>query len=634
MQKLWMDFETVWAEDYTLKKQTPIEYVQDPRFEALGCGFSANGKRWWVDGPDLPRQFQMIDWKNTMVVSHNALFDMLILSFRYGIVPGMYGDTLSMARNWIVHSTGSVSLDSCAKYYGLPPKWTTVNKTKGVNFVMLKADPILHREVAAYAIDDTIKCETIYNNMIADGFPEEQLEVIDMVIRMVTEPRFKLDANVLAEHLAKIQADKAALLARCQLDNRDNLLSDPAFATMLLYAGVNPPTKVSKATGKDAFAFAKTDKAFTALLEHENPDVQALVAARLGHKSTLEETRTQRLMDIAAVVDHMPVPLKYSGAHTHRFSGDWHINLQNLPRQGSKGDQLRKALVAPEGHVVVSIDASQIEARLNATLSGQWDLVDQFRLGEDVYASFAEEIYHHPVNKHTHKIERFVGKTSILSLGYGSSPPVFQNMCRVQGDVILTDAEATSIVFMYRAKYKAIVDNWKHADKVILPMIAGSSEHGYANIGGPFASPTDPQWRAWGPVGITEKALTLPSGNLLRYRDLHHEYSEKFNTFRWTFMRGTMPHSIYGAKLVENVIQALSFIHIMEVALRVKHLTQGLLLPAHQVHDELIYIVKAELAEQVKQLVVREMSKAPSWMPRAPLAAEGHIGRTYFDAKG
>ena len=94
-----------------------------------------------------------------------------------------------------------------------------------------------------------------------------------------------------------------------------------------------------------------------------------------------------------------------------------------------------------------------------------------------------------------------------------------------------------------------------------------------------------------------------------------------------------MPHKIYGAKLVENVIQALAFIHIAEVAMRVKHMTEGLLIPAHQVHDELIYVVDENVAEQVRDLVVQEMSKSPVWMRDAPLAAEGHIGVTYGDTK-
>jgi len=625
MDKLFIDFETYYDDVYSLKKMSAIEYVLSPQFEALGCAFTVDGDEapaWWVDGPDLPAAFAKIDWPNTFAIAHNSLFDMLILSLRYGVVPGFYGDTLSMARNFISHSTNSVSLASIATYYGMGEKWNTLAKTKGVNFHALKANRALHEEVKLYGMDDVRKCQQIYRRMMDHGFPAmSQLEIIDWVVRMVTQPQFELDMNVLAEHLAEVKAKKQALLDAAQMEQSQvgSLMSDQQLAAKFLFLGVPPPTKISKTTGKEQYAFAKTDREFTAMLEHPEPMVQALVAARLGHKSTLEETRTERLMAIGRVSTMLPVPLKYSGAHTHRLSGEWQINLQNLTR----GGKMRKSLRAPKGKVVVSVDASQIEARINATLSGQEDLMYLFRTGEDVYASFAQEIYHEPIYKHRHPVQRFVGKTAVLSLGYGSSPPVFQAMCRNQGNVRLTDNEAAAIVALYRLKYPKICDNWRYANNSVLPSMA-SGVHGTLD---------------WGPVAVHKNKIVLPSGNALQYRDLRHEFvttslaGASQGSFQWIYNRGPMTHKIYGAKLVENVVQALAFIHIAEVAMRVKHMTEGLLIPAHQVHDELLYVVDENLAEQVRDLVVQEMSKSPVWMPTAPLAAEGNIGVTYGDTK-
>ena len=629
MNKLFLDFETYYDDEYSLRKMTPIEYILDPRFEPLGCAFAIDGvdaPAWWVDGPDLPATFAKIDWDDTFATSHNSPFDMLILALRYGVFPGFYGDTLAMARNWISHSTGSVALAAVAKFYGMGEKWGTLAKTKGVSFAAMKANPPLHEEVKLYGIDDAIKCRNIFRAIMDSGFPAmSQLEIIDWCVRMVTRPAFELDMNVLAEHLGEVQAKKKELLDNAFLDKPDSLMSDQQLAAKFLFLGVEPPMKTSKATGKQQYAFAKTDKAFTAMLEHDDPFIQALVAARLGHKSTIEETRTERLLAIGRMTKVLPVPLKYSGAHTHRFSGDWKINLQNLQR----GGKLRRSLKAPKGKVVVSVDASQIEARLNAVLSGQDDLVEQFRKGEDVYASFAEDIYHMPINKRQHPTQRFVGKTGILSLGYGSSAPVFQAMCRNQGNVILTDHEAATIVYLYRAKYAKIAQNWKYANDTIIPAMSSASAAVHLGLshGG----------LDWGPVIASKAHLQLPSGNKIHYRDLRNEYSTNPNTgvgkFQWIYNRGNMIHKIYGAKLVENVCQALAFIHIAEVAMKVKHMTEGQLIPAHQVHDELLYVVDEGIAEPVRDLVVREMSKSPVWMSNAPLAAEGHIGVTYGDTK-
>ena len=609
MQRVFLDVETHWSDDYSLTRMTPVEYILDPRFEALGCAFIHEGSQGeWIDGPDLARYLAGIDWPNTYAVAHNSSFDMAVLAFRYGVVPGFYGDTLSMARNWLSHQLSSVSLASVAEYYGMPAKMETVAKTKGLTFQMLREMPALYAEVKDYALDDAAKCREIFGHILMDGFPPRELEIVDWVTRMVTQPQFELDRTVLAEHLADEKARKQALLDDASLNDDDlkSLRSDRQLAAQLLYFGVNPlPMKVSKTTGQKIYAFAKTDQAFTTLLDHEEPRVRALTAARLGHKSTLEETRAQRLLAIAGVTPSMPVPLKYSGAHTHRFSGDWSINLQNLPR----GSELRRALRAPKGKLVVAIDASQIEARLNATLSGQLDLVEAFRNGEDVYASFAEGIYLHPVTKKTHPKERFVGKTGILSLGYGSSAPVFQNMCRVEGDVHLTNSQAASIVSLYRRRFRKIVGNWRIAEREVIPAIARGG-----NV-------------SWGPLVTRQDALLLPNGNCLHYRNLRRALSR--GKSHWQFMRGDKKQKIYGAKLVENVIQALAFLHITETAMRVKHLTQGLLLPAHQVHDELVFVVDEHLAEQVRDLVILEMSKSPEWMPGVPLAAEGRIAETY-----
>lgn len=612
---------------------TPIEYVLDPRFEALGCGFvTEEGRFDWADGPDLPRRFASIDWDNTFAVSHNSLFDMLILAARFGIFPRMYGCTLSMARNWLAAHLSSFALKSVAEHYGMPAKWSTVAKTKGMSFAMIRAIPELHRETAAYGIDDALKCREIFLRMMRAGFPPRELKVIDLIIRMVTRPQLVLDRELLALHLAEVKASKQALLeaamltdgtAQSNADAKASLMSDERLAGLLLQAGTIPPKKISKTTGEEVYAFAKTDREFTVLVDSPNQQVATLVAARLGHKTTLEESRTERLLAISNFTLAAPVPLNYSGAHTHRFSGAWKINLQNLGRKST----LRKAIKAPEGKKVVSVDASQIEARLNATLSQQWDLVAQFRAGEDVYANFAETIYQYAISKSTHPTERFVGKTGILSLGYGSSALVFQQMVRVQGGVYLTVIECSQIVALYRQKYRQIVLNWEYADKVVLPMLCGIEP----TIGEMMPGINAAGWRAWGPVGIDSYSLLLPSANRLRYRDLHQEIEG--NRRVWKFMRGTHPHYVYGAKLVENVIQALAFIHIIEVALRVYDMTHGLLWPAHQVHDELLYVVDDHLAEMVRDLVVREMSKAPDWMPLAPLAAEGKIGQSYGDTK-
>jgi hypothetical protein len=623
MMKMFYDFETFYSADFSLSDMTPVEYILSPRFEVLGCSFAFDDNEpFWVDGPYVGQFLDTVPWDDIEAVCHNGLFDHMILAWRYHKRPRRYGDSMAMARAWVYHVTGAVSLKELAKHYGDPPKWGTLVKTKGLHFADLLSNPVLHEEVKLYAIDDLLKCKRIYETILAEGFPEEQLDVVDMLVRMAAEPRLVLDQTVLAEYHAKVLAEKDALLARISLASRDHLMSNDLFAAMLEQAGVEPPIKISPTTGEVVYAFAKTDRAFTDLQEHEDPYVQALVAARLGHKSTLEETRAQRLIAVGnqhwtngTPSGSLPVPLKFSGAHTHRFSGDWSINLQNLRR----GGELRRAIRARQGEKVVSVDASQIEARILATLAGEWDLVEAFDEGRDVYAEFASDTFQIPMlTKATHPRERFIGKTAVLQLGYGAGFASFQQQVRVnsvgEGQVILDDGEAQRIVQAYRKKNKAIKAYWGYWDNVIQLM-------------------ADPEMTPFmaGPVEVRYQELVLPSGLSLRYRDLRRE--EYYGRVQWLYTFGRRTKVLYGAKVVENIVQALAFYHIVSVALSVSKKTNGLIRMAHQVHDELIFAAPSQSAGPLVEFVRNEISTPPYWLPNCPLAAEGGAGDNYLEVK-
>lgn len=619
MNILFGDFESVYSGEYSLKKITPVEYILDHRFEALGGGFIENdGAPFWVDGPDLQRYFDSVPWDKTYFISHNALFDACVLKWRFGKNPKLLGDTLGMARAWVGHLTGRVSLDALAAHFQMPAKMQTVRKMEHYTYDMLRANDALYQETVAYGCDDVAKCKEIFLRILRDGFPVDQLEKLDMVLRMATDPVFVVDQQLLLDHAKDIEEKKNTLLARCGLQDRDALMSDELLAMLLMSLGVDPPRKVSKVTGIEGWAFAKTDKDFADLEEHEDPDVQAIVAARLSFKSTIEETRTGRFIDVSGVrwrfgehICSMPIALKYSGAHTHRLSGDWKLNQQNLGR----GSKLRKALKAPKGKKVVSADASQIEARILAVLAGQHDLVQAFREKRDVYSEFADSVFGLPagtVNRNTHPKERQLGKVGILSLGYSAQWMTFKGMVRAQsgGKIEVTDSEASRIVAVYRQRYPAIPRYWKTWGDLI-PAIANGSATG----------------TQIGPITIGFQCLILPNGMKLHYHNLRQEtYDGKL---KWVYNHGPRIKSLYGAKIVENIVQALAFIHIIDCAIRIKHMTHGRLMPAHQVHDELIYVVEENIAEAVGKLAAGVIGTPPRWMPQAPLAAEWGCGNSY-----
>ncbi len=632
MHEIVLDFETYYDSEYSLRKMTPVEYILDPRFEMIGCSVTEdNGEPVFYDALNFQRYLRTRDLRECIVISHNALFDMCILAWRYFITPKLMVDTMSIARALWYHRTGRVSLAKIAEHLELPEKGGAIVKVLGMNGAQIRQAG-LWDEYAVYANHDGWLCREIWRRAKRE-FPPQEVIVNDMVIRCAVNPKFLLDRHRLAEHLHKVQTDKAETLTKAMLlglDGKDQLMSNDKFADLLRKLGVEPPMKVSKTTGKLAYAFAKTDEGMRELEDHKDIRVQTIVAARLGHKTTLEETRTERFMKIAALTwpqhlgqpahreGNMPIPLRYAGAHTHRLSGDWKLNLQNMPRP-KKGEPLsgalRRALIAPEGHKVITVDSSQIEARIVATICGQEDLVQAFDRGEDIYSLFASDVYQRPINKNDDPNERFVGKQAILGLGFGMGAPRFEAQIKSdshkQGLTVEVDAAtALAVVDLYRRKYHMIPNGWKMLTNALPGIASGQTNGGF------------------GPVVFEKEALRLPSG-LKIYYDLL-----RFEDGQWTYNYGREVKRLFGGKVMENIVQALARQAVMEAAVRIRPRFKRFGLDLNlQAHDELVYVVPDEFVPVCMQVVKEEMSVRPAWMPNLPLACEVGSGQTYGDAK-
>jgi DNA polymerase I-like protein with 3'-5' exonuclease and polymerase domains len=413
-----VDFETYYDREFSLSKMTTEEYIRSDGFEVIGVGVKVDeGETAWFSGTKAETQefLNQYDWGNSLVLAHNTAFDGAILSWHFGVSPKAWLDTLCMARALHGVDVGG-SLKALAERYNLGEKGTEV-----LNALGKRRKDFCPEDLAKYGEYCKNDVELTYNlfhtlmfpvkNLGGGAFPKSELKVIDCTLRMFTHPELRLDLPLLEQHLHDVKVKKEKLLEAAAA-NRDDLMSNDKFADLLKQLGVEPPTKISPKTNKEAWAFAKTDEAFKELASHPDPRVQTLVAARLGNKTTLEETRTQRFIDIAKR-GRMPVPLKYYAAHTGRWGGDDKVNLQNLPSRGQNAGKLKSAIRPPAGYVLIDADSSQIEARTVAWLSGQTDLVDAFEKGEDVYKIMASKIYRKSVEEIS-KDERFVGKTTIL----------------------------------------------------------------------------------------------------------------------------------------------------------------------------------------------------------------------------
>jgi DNA polymerase len=605
MRLITLDFETYYtSKDLGFKTQTTEEYVRDPRFEVIGVAVKVGGgETTWCTGThtQIKAFLDTFDWANSMVVTHNAMFDMSILNWHFDIRPKAIADTLSMARAINGIEVGN-SLKKLAEYYKLGVKGTEV-----VDAINLRREDFSEQQLASYGMYCVNDVDLTYDLFLTllPMFQRVELKLIDLTIRMFTEPVLRLDESILRQHLADVKNRKQLLLDECGADIAD-LMSNQKFAELLRGFGVEPPMKISATTGKEALAMAKTDEGFKALAEHPDERVQTLVAARLGNKTTLEETRTERLIGIAGR-GKIPVPLSYYAAHTGRWGGADKINFQNFPPRGENAGKLKKAILAPEGHVIIDCDSAQIEARVLAWFAGQDDLVEAFRKGEDVYKIMASAIYQKKREEITTP-ERFVGKTTILGAGYGMGGAKFQTQLKTVGVSISTE-ESARIIATYRGTYLSIPALWKSGSTAIDAMSKGRTA-------------------TWGNgcISIGAEGILMPNGLYQRYPNLR-KVRDKDGKDQYIYDSRKGPVKLYGGKLTENICQGLARCIIGEQLIKISKCYRVVL----TVHDAVACVVPKEEAQEAMDYVMECMRFVPSWAEGIPLNCEAGMGDSYGD---
>ncbi len=611
MDIITLDYETYYDKDYSLSKITTEEYIRDPRFQVIGVGVKVNdGETAWITGTHgaIKQALASYDWANSAVLAHNMMFDGAIMSWRFGIRPKVLFDTLCMAR--AIHGVEkSASLKALAENYGVGEKGTEVLDAKGK-----RRNDFTPEELSAYGrycVNDVDLTYDIFNIMLSRGFPKSELKLIDLTLRMFTEPTLELDRERLEEHLSKTQMMKEDLLKSAGVEDKADLMSNPKFAALLGKFGVPCPMKISPTAGNMTYALAKSDQGMKDLLEDDDPQVQALAAARLGVKSTLEETRTQRFIDIAGR-GNLPVPVRYYAAHTGRWGGDDKINLQNLPSRGPNAKALKKCIIAPEGYSIVESDSSQIEARMLAWLAGQDDVVQTFASKGDVYKKMASAIYGVAESDVT-KDQRFVGKTTVLGAGYGMGGEKFQLALKNSG-VDISKNEAAKIIGIYRETNDMISGMWKQAGIMLRYMVRGDAM--------PFGKD--------GVLGVDTHApgIVLPNGLLIRYDELEEAENEK-GGIEYSYKTRMGRTRIYGGKVVENVTQALARLIIGEQMLRISKKYRVVL----TVHDSIVCCVPDNEAEACKSYVEECMRWVPTWAEGLPVDCEAGIGKNYGETE-
>lgn len=636
MKLIYLDFETFYGDGYSLslKEMTTEKYIRHPDFHVHGVGVKINNSQAaWVTGDKVPQLLQKLDLENNAVVGHNLQFDGSILAWRYGVVPKLYIDTLGMSRAIVgPHSArhglkyvaevlcGMTKMDELAKAYN-KPRLDPATERAIADYTV--GQPRWNEEKQLFEAGDVVLTAAILAKMLPH-FPKQELKALDWTIRAFTCPRLYLDTQMLADYIDEVRNAKQQALTDAGLETRDLLMSNPKFAEALQSYGVTPPTKIN-AKGKVTFAFAKTDEGLKELLEHPVPQVQALVAARLAVKSTIEETRAVLYHD-ASQRGAWPAAYNYAGAQvTQRYSGNkgGGGNPQNLKRGGT----LRRAIFAPEGEVCGVADLSQIEARLTLWLGMQITGPDGEEAralqvmadGGDIYGWFGTKIYGYEITKDKTPLERQIAKSAVLGLGFGMGPGRFIDYCAANGIKGIDAKFAEDIVRLYRTTFPGVRKFWSQCTKAVNLMLDGNVGVSLPFDGvGLVRTETDPLFN--------DSGIRLPNGLFIKYPDLQKDAEGEI-----TYRDGKKRVKLFGGKVCENIVQAVAAL-IMRMQKIEMHKTYWV---AMTTHDELVCIVpEGDDGEQEFIAFASELMTRPiDYLPGLPLGVEVSTAIRYGDAK-
>lgn len=650
MTPIFLDFESFWSVTHSLTKMPPTEYVMHPETELISVAYKVGGAptQCVMGERNVIDAMQALDWSDAMAIGHNMSgFDSMILAWRCGVRPKMWGCTLAMARPRYAKTCG-LSLGKLGAHLDLGQKGSLeATNTKGKHYSDFTADEVM--AMIRYNAQDTELCAKLFKHLY-QGFPKRELRLLDMTVRMLVEPKFEMDTELVERSLIEVQEEKRDSLGRLggmlgltapgaltsaadagvDLEEhvRRTLASTAQFAQLLERLGVPTPMKRSPTNPeKWVPALAKTDEAFLDLQGHDDPLVAEAARVRLAVKSTLLETRLQALLAASrACKGLVPVPLKYCGADTTgRWSGEQY-NLQNLPRiprdkEGNitpkPSNALRLSLRAPKGHKVVVADLSGIELRVNMFLWRVAYAMELFRKNPakaDLYKHFAANELYHVLEAEVSQQQRHVAKQAHLGLGFGAGAGTFLQLARIVGGVKDMDLEeATRVVNVYRGAHPEIVAGWRTCHDQ-LPYIAQGIERAI-----------DP----WGLCWTEKDAIRLPSGRRIHYPGLHSRREN--GRIEWWYGEGRHKARIYAGKIDENIVQALAR-DVLAEYVDLFYLETGLS-PVLSVHDEPVYITPENDARDHLAVLQRIMRSPVSWWPELITWSEGDIADSYGEAK-
>ncbi|MWQ23852.1 DNA polymerase I [Glaesserella parasuis] len=519
----------------------------------------------------------ILENQNIRKIGQNIKYDLTIFA-RNGIeLQGVAFDT--MLQSYTLDSTGRHNMDNLAERY-LGHQTIPFEELAGKGKHQLTFDQIELDKATEYAGEDaeiTMKLHQLLWSELQKT-PElvklfEQIEMpLVSVLSRVERNGVLIDPAKLLAHSVEIEQRLKELetLVHQEAGEVFNLASTKQLQE-ILFNKLGLP--ILKKTPKGA---PSTNEEVLEELAQMGHQVPVLLIEHRG-LSKLKSTYTDKLPQmINAQTGRVHTSYHQAVTATGRLSSS-DPNLQNIPIRNEQGRRIRQAFIARDGYVILAADYSQIELRIMAHLANDANMIKAFAEGKDIHRSTAAEIFGVSLEAVTSE-QRRSAKAINFGLIYGMSEFGLAN----QLGISRTDAK--KYMELYFQRYPAV-------QQFMLDIREKAAEKGYVET-------------------LFGRRLYLPEIN--SSNQMRRKAAERVAIN--APMQGTAADIIKVAMI--GIDQAVR--NCEDIAMIM------------QVHDELVFEVKADRVEHYTQLIKAEMEKAIEL--KVPLIAEVGVGSNWDEA--
>ena len=355
-------------------------------------------------------------------VAHHAKYDYIVLA-RYGLQVAPLGFDTMIAEFIVDPGSRNLGLKNLA-HARLGVEMTQIEQLIGTGKHQLSMAEVAIEAAAAYAAADAEttlrllplmreRVEQVHGTQLMDEVETPLIPVLaqmEMKGVLLDLPYFKKLEEELRRRLGEIEQQVYEAAGKTFNINSTQQLSDVLFNRLRL----EPPDRGRKT----ASGHYSTSGDILDLLSGKHPVVDMVIRHR--ELSKLKSTYVDALPEAADPrTGRVHTSYSQTGAVTGRLSSS-NPNLQNIPIRTEEGRRIRKGFIAAPGHVLLSVDYSQIELRIAAHLAQDEGMLSAFRRGQDIHATTAAAIFAVPLEAVT-KDQRRHAKAINFGLIYGMS---------------------------------------------------------------------------------------------------------------------------------------------------------------------------------------------------------------------